>query len=84
MKKPLPKLKTDAEAEAFLRQDLSKLDFAAMTKVKFEFAPKTERVNMRIPKKLLDAVKNRAKKEGVPYQRFIRHMLEAAVTSRKP
>jgi predicted DNA binding CopG/RHH family protein len=47
--------------------------------VRFEFQPKTERVNMRLPKPLLDAVKASARKAGVPYQRFIRQVLEAAV-----
>jgi hypothetical protein len=34
---------------------------------------------MRLPKPLLDAVKASAVKAGVPYQRFIRQVLEAAV-----
>jgi predicted DNA binding CopG/RHH family protein len=44
-----------------------------------EFQPKSERVNMRLPKPLLDAVKASARKAGMPYQRFIRQVLEAAV-----
>jgi len=51
--------------------------------MQFEFAPKSERVNMRLPKPLLDAVKARAKREGMPYQRYIRRALEHAVLSRK-
>jgi predicted DNA binding CopG/RHH family protein len=34
---------------------------------------------MRLPKPLLDAVKESARKAGMPYQRFIRQVLEAAV-----
>jgi hypothetical protein len=36
---------------------------------------------MRLPKTLLDAVKASAARAGVPYQRFIRQVLEAAVRS---
>jgi predicted DNA binding CopG/RHH family protein len=53
-----------------------------MRPVRFEFQPKSERVNMRLPRALLDAVRARAAKEGVPYQRFIRQALEAAVATR--
>ncbi|MEX0752298.1 MAG: CopG family antitoxin [Xanthobacteraceae bacterium] len=50
---------------------------------RFEFAPKTARVNMRLPENLLKAVKAKAAKQGVPYQRFIRQALERAVLARK-
>jgi predicted DNA binding CopG/RHH family protein len=36
---------------------------------------------MRLPKTLLDAVKESAAKAGVPYQRFIRQVLEATIRS---
>ena len=76
----IPEFATDAEAEAFLDQDLSGLDFSQFKPARFEFAPKTERVNMRLPKDLLDAVKAAASREGMPYQRFIRRALELAVS----
>jgi predicted DNA binding CopG/RHH family protein len=38
---------------------------------------------MRLPKALLDAVKATAAKAGIPYQRFIRQTLEAAVQQRR-
>ena len=80
MKKPLPQLKTDEEAERFVAEaDLTEYDLSQMRLVRFEFQPKSERVNMRLPKSLLDAVKAAATKAGMPYQRFIRHALEAAV-----
>jgi predicted DNA binding CopG/RHH family protein len=72
-------LATDEEAEAFLEQDLSDLDFAQFKPVRFEFARKDARVNMRLPEPLLEAVKARAKARGIPYQRFIREALEHAV-----
>jgi predicted DNA binding CopG/RHH family protein len=72
---------TDEEAEAFLEQDLSDLDFSQFKPVKFEFQAKAARLNMRLP--LLEAVKARAKARGVPYTRFIREVLERA-TAEKP
>jgi predicted DNA binding CopG/RHH family protein len=73
---------TDEEAEAFLEQDLSDLDFSQFKPVKFEFQAKAARLNMRLPVPLLDAVKARAKARGVPYTRFIREVLEQATADR--
>ena len=83
MKKRVPRLKTDEEAEAFLAQDLSKLDFSQFKPTRFEFEKKDEQINMRVPKPLLAAVKARAKARGIPYTRFIRETLENAVTTTK-
>ena len=52
-----PALNTDAEAEAFLDQDLSDLDFSQFKPMRFEFQPKTVRVNMRLPAEFLTAVR---------------------------
>jgi predicted DNA binding CopG/RHH family protein len=79
----VPRLRTDAQAEAFLAQDLSGLDFSQFKPVRFEFEKKDEQINMRVPKPLLAAVKARAKARGIPYTRFIRETLEQAVTSAK-
>ncbi|HEY0282520.1 MAG TPA: CopG family antitoxin [Rhizomicrobium sp.] len=83
MKKRVPKLKSDKDAEAFLDQDLSELDFSQFKPARFEFEKKTARVNMRLPQPLLDAVKKRATSRKIPYQRFIREALEQAVALRK-
>jgi predicted DNA binding CopG/RHH family protein len=83
MKRKVPKLTSDSQAEAFLEQDLSNLDFSQFKPAQFEFERKTARVNMRLPQPLLDAVKKRASARRIPYQRFIREALERAVTSRK-
>jgi predicted DNA binding CopG/RHH family protein len=80
MKKRLPTLTNDQEADDFVAHaDLTNYDLSGMTMVRFEFQPKSERVNMRLPKPLLDAVKLSAAKAGIPYQRFIRQTLEAMV-----
>ena len=82
--KKLPRLRTDKAAEDFVANaDLTEYDLSEMRMMRFEFEPKTERVNMRLPRTLLDAVKARAAKQGIPYQRYIRQALESAVTQTK-
>lgn len=77
MKKKLPRLRTDREAEAFVAtSDLTHYDLSPMRRVRFEFEPKTARVNMRLPQSLLDQVKREAAQRGIPYQRWIREALE--------
>ena len=83
MKRKVPRLRSDREAEQFLDQDLSDLDFSQFKPVRFEFERKDARVNMRLPETLLDAVKKRAHARRIPYQRFIREALERAVAERK-
>jgi predicted DNA binding CopG/RHH family protein len=80
MKRTVPRMTTDEQVEAFLEQDLSDLDFSQFKPVRFEFENKAARLNMRLPATLLEAVKSRAKARGVPYTRFIREVLEAALT----
>jgi predicted DNA binding CopG/RHH family protein len=81
-KKP-PKLSSNRAAEDFVATaDLTRYDLSGMVPVRFEFKPKTERVNMRLSKDLLESVKKRAAKAGVSYQRFIRLALERAITER--
>ncbi len=81
--KHVPKLKTDAEAEAFLEKDLSGLDFSRFKPARFEFQAKDAQINMHLPSKLLAAVKASAKSSGIPYQRFIRETLEHAVGKKR-
>jgi len=82
--KRLPRLKTDKEAEDFVaKAALTDYDLSDMRLVQFEFEPKTERVNMRLPRTLLDAVKAKAAKQGIPYQRYIRQALESAIRQSK-
>ena len=82
MLKPLPRLKTDDEAEHFLETaDLSEYDLSSLRPTHFEFAPKDKQVNMRLPERLLTAVKARAAARGMPYQRFIRQVLEEALAT---
>ena len=79
----VPVFKSDEEAAAFLDQDLSDLDFSQFKTMQFEIRPKEKSINLRLSEGLLDAVRENAKREGVPYQRFIRLALERAVTPSK-
>lgn len=80
MKKKLPRFKSDKAAEEFVEKaDLAEYDLSGMRRIHFEFQPKSGRVNMRLPRQLLDAVRASAARAGVPYQRFIRQALEDAV-----
>ena len=84
MKKKIPTFKNDAEAERFVATaDLTHYDLSGARSVRFEFEKKSEQLNMRVPKPLLDAVKARAKARGIPYTRLIRETLEHAVTTRE-
>lgn len=80
MKKKIPAFESDEEAERFVETaDLSEYDLSGARAVLFEFEKKAARINMRLPEPLLTAVKERAKARGIPYQRFIREVLEKAV-----
>src|SRR5436853_2266198 len=65
MKKPLkklPRLTSDAEAEAFVEKaDLSQYDLSVMVPMRFEMKPKDASVNLRLPGSLLEEVRKRAK-----------------------
>lgn len=83
MKKPIPTFKTDSEAEKFVAgAGLSDYDLSGGQIVRFEMRPKDKAVSLRLPEKLLDAFRGAAKREGVPYQRFIRMAIESAVDRR--
>ncbi|MDR0578630.1 MAG: BrnA antitoxin family protein [Candidatus Accumulibacter sp.] len=77
MMKRVPEFKTDADAETFLEQDLSKLDFRQFKPMRFEVAKKEAALNMRLPAVLMDAVRAKAKAKGIPYARYVRMVLEA-------
>ena len=82
MPKKVPTLKTDGEAEAFLMQDLSDLDFSQFKPLNFEFEKKEAQLNMRVPRPLLEALKDRAKARGIPYTRYIRMLMERDIAAK--
>jgi predicted DNA binding CopG/RHH family protein len=83
MKKKIPSFKSDREAEEFVASaDLSKYDLSGAAIVRFELKPKDKSINLRLSAPLLDAVRRKARRSGVPYQRFIRLSLERAVRAK--
>jgi len=85
MAKKFPILTSDEEAEAFLEQDLTDyIDAENFAPYHYEYRPKEKSVNLRISEGLLDAVRDRAKEEGIPYQRYIRQALETAISRPMP
>ena len=83
MKKKVPRLKTDKEAEKFLEQDLTDyIDLKNFQQVNFELLPKTKQVNLRFPEQLLSAVRKKADKEGISYQKYIRKAVEESLITR--
>jgi predicted DNA binding CopG/RHH family protein len=75
----VPLMTTDEEAEAFLEQDLSDLDYSQFKPLNWELFAKDARINMRLPAPLMAALKARAAERGIPYQRLIREALEREV-----
>ena len=85
MKRKLPPLATDEAAERFVATaDLADYDLSGFRPHSFEFTPKSRQVNLRFPEPLLAAVKARAAEAGMPYQKFIRLSLEAALRGPAP
>lgn len=80
MKKPIPTFKSDREAEEFVADaDLTEYDLSGAQLVRFEMKPKTRSISLRLPEELYQAVRDEATRMGIPYQRFIRLMLEQAL-----
>jgi predicted DNA binding CopG/RHH family protein len=67
------------QAEAFLDQDLSNLDFSQFKAGQLEYERKDARLTMRLPQPMLDAVKRQAQARGIPYQRPVREAIEKAL-----
>ncbi len=80
MKKRLPKLKSDEDAEKFMTEDLSDYIHAGnFSPASFEYAPKNRSVSLRLSDALLNAIRKTSKRMGIPYQRYIRQTLEASL-----
>ena len=75
--KPLPVLLDDAAAEDFVaKADLTQFDLSGGRVLNFEFDEKAAQLSMRVPIKLLAAIKSKAKRKKVPYTRYIRMLIE--------
>jgi predicted DNA binding CopG/RHH family protein len=78
--KPMPSLRSDAQAERFVETaDLSNYDLSGFKPMRFEFEPKAAAMHMRLPQNLLDALKAKAKAKGIPHTHYVRLLLESDV-----
>jgi predicted DNA binding CopG/RHH family protein len=77
MKKKFPEWTSDEEAEAFVANaDLREYDMSDMVPVRFELKPKDKTISLRLPEQLLKAVQEGAQQAKMPYQRFMRLLIE--------
>jgi predicted DNA binding CopG/RHH family protein len=84
MKKKIPTFKSDRTAAAFVdKADLTQYDLSGARLTRFEIKPKDKSINLRLSGELYHAVRKRAARVGVPYQRFIRLALEQAIGGTK-
>jgi len=75
--KEMPSFSSDEEAEAFVdNADLTQYDLSSFKPMRFEIVKKDVALNMRLPAPLLETIKARAAKKGIPYSRYIRAVLE--------
>ncbi len=83
-KKKIPSFKSDRAAAAFVdKADLSQYNLSGAKLVRFEIKPKDKSINLRLSEELYDALRERAARAGLPYQRFIRLTLEEALGESK-
>ena len=80
MKKQVPDFTSDAQAERFVETaDLGAYDISDMKPMRFELRRKDKTVSLRLPEQLLEEVRARASRAGIPYQRFMRMAIEQAL-----
>ena len=80
----IPTFESDRAAAAFIgKADLSQYDLSGAKLVLFETKRKDKSIKLRLSEELYDAVRERAARAGLPYQRFIRLTLEQALSVSK-
>jgi predicted DNA binding CopG/RHH family protein len=89
MKKLFPKFASDEKLEAFLETaNLDEYDLTAGAVPRDEWFARYERfakdasIHLRLPGRLLDALRAQAMKEGIPAQRLIREYIEQGLRKR--
>ena len=80
--KQLPPLLSDEEAEQFTEEaDLSEYDLSGFKPVRFEYLNKDARMEVRLPRDQLDALKEAARQQGIPYTRLVRQFIDQGMRS---
>ncbi|MDY3330407.1 MAG: CopG family antitoxin [Pelistega sp.] len=75
--KKLPVLESDEAAEEFVAtSNLTEYDLSGFKPMAFEFEEKDTAINLRVPSRLLAALKQQAQRHGMPYTRYIRLLIE--------
>lgn len=81
--KKIPILTSDEAAERFMAEaDLTEYDLSGFVPSRFEFEKKAAQANMRVPKPLLETVKQQAAARGMPFTWYIRKLMEQDVAAR--
>lgn len=82
-RKPLPRLLSDEDAERFVEEaDLTEFDLAGMVRLsELERRAKNASIHLRLPQAQLDEIKAEAQKRGVPYQRFMRELMQRGMAT---
>lgn len=81
MKKKIPAFQSDEDAERFVETaDLSEYDLSDFKPVRFNIEAKTAHIDMDVPQRLLNAVKDRAKARGMPYLSYVRELMERDIS----
>ena len=77
--KPMPRLRTDEEAERFVAEaDLTEYDLSGFKPMRFELRRKDRTVSLRLPVRAAGGGRAGGGPEGIPYQRLMRHAIEQA------
>tara|TARA_R110000751_G_scaffold272764_1_gene373070 strand:- start:88210 stop:88425 length:216 start_codon:yes stop_codon:yes gene_type:complete len=61
--------------------NLAEFDLSGFKPMNFEFENKSAAISLRLPQSQLDAVKAEAKKRGIPYQRFMRELIQRGMSA---
>lgn len=85
-KKRFPVLHTDDEAEDFVANaDLTQYDLSHGIRLsELERRLKDASIHLRLPQGQLDYIKAEAEKRGIPYQRFMRELMERGMRTLAP
>jgi predicted DNA binding CopG/RHH family protein len=78
-KRSVPVMTTDEEAEAFLAEDLSDLDYRTFKPLRLTNELEAPPIEVRLPMTLARAIEARAAERGVSQEHLIREAIEKAV-----